>query len=141
MVTITNAVITAYCACRICCGPHATGLAANGRPPQEGVTVAAPRWVPLGTVVTIRLLPLQGTVKGAASEAEFTRPKRAKQVPVSTTWKAPLSTSTLVRTAQDRTARRYDGRFDIYFSRHSDAVKFGIRHAVVTLQSPKPATK
>jgi 3D (Asp-Asp-Asp) domain-containing protein len=28
---------------------------------------------------------------------------------------------------QDRLAKRYDSRFDIYFNKHSDAKKFGIR--------------
>lgn len=30
------------------------------------------------------------------------------------------------RIVQDRTARRYDGRWDIYFRRHADAKRFGI---------------
>lgn len=35
---------------------------------------------------------------------------------------------------QDRLARRYDFRFDIYFDKHSDAVKFGIkRNQTVTI--------
>lgn len=42
-------IITAYCACKLCCGPAADGLAANGRPPIEGRTCAAPRCIPLGT--------------------------------------------------------------------------------------------
>lgn len=50
---ITNMVITAYCACTICCGPRATGLAANGKPPIAGVTVAGPRRYPLGTKINI----------------------------------------------------------------------------------------
>lgn len=28
---------------------------------------------------------------------------------------------------QDRLAKRYDSRFDIYFAKHSDAKKFGIK--------------
>lgn len=28
---------------------------------------------------------------------------------------------------QDRLAKRYDSRFDIYFTKHSDAKKFGIK--------------
>ncbi|OQB95239.1 MAG: hypothetical protein BWX84_00020 [Verrucomicrobia bacterium ADurb.Bin118] len=49
----TNLVITAYCACKLCCGPNACGLAANGKPPVEGVTCAGPRRVPLGTKIHI----------------------------------------------------------------------------------------
>lgn len=46
-------VITAYCACTICCGPNAVNLAANGKPPIAGITVAGPRRYPLGTKIHI----------------------------------------------------------------------------------------
>ena len=85
---ITNAIITAYCACSICCGPGAKGIAANGKPPVEGLTVAGPRNIPLGTRVRI---------------------------------------DGHTYTVTDRTARRYDGRFDIFFRSHSAARRFGIR--------------
>ena len=32
-----------------------------------------------------------------------------------------------VFTVEDRTARRFDGRWDVYFERHQDALKFGKR--------------
>ena len=63
-VSAGDVTVTAYCPCRKCCGPGATGLAANGRPPIEGVTVAASRRIPLGT--TIRL-----TVYGAFTNRPF----------------------------------------------------------------------
>lgn len=50
---ITNLIITAYCSCRICCGPHAHNIAANNRPPISGITVAGPRTIPLGTYIKI----------------------------------------------------------------------------------------
>lgn len=50
---ITNLLVTAYCACTICCGPKASGLAANGKKPIEGVTCAAARSIPFGTVIYI----------------------------------------------------------------------------------------
>lgn len=34
---------------------------------------------------------------------------------------------------EDRTARRYDGRFDIYFRTHKEAREFGIRKLTVTI--------
>ncbi len=37
---------------------------------------------------------------------------------------------------QDRTARRFDGRFDIYFARHADALKFGRQTNTVTVITP-----
>jgi 3D (Asp-Asp-Asp) domain-containing protein len=87
-------IVTAYCACALCCGPSASGLTARGTRPVQGITVAASRSIPLGT--RIRL-----TVPGL--------------------WKARTFT------VQDRLAQRYDDRLDIYFSRHSDAVKFGVK--------------
>ena len=84
--TITNAIITAYCACTNCCGAHATGLTAAGRPPVQGITIAGPRAFPLGTKVSI------------------------------------AGHSYIV---QDRTAKRFDGRWDIYFASHKEALKFG----------------
>jgi 3D (Asp-Asp-Asp) domain-containing protein len=45
--------VTAYCSCIKCCGKNATGLAANGKKPVEGVTCAGPRSIPLGTKVFI----------------------------------------------------------------------------------------
>ena len=34
---------------------------------------------------------------------------------------------------EDRTSRRFDGRFDIYFSSHSAAKQFGIKTNLVTI--------
>lgn len=86
---ITNLIITAYCACTICCGTKATGLAANGKKPIEGITCAASRSIPLGTKIYIHSLG----------------------------W----------RTVTDRTAKRYDGRIDIFFNSHTKAKQFGIK--------------
>lgn len=84
--TITNAIITAYCACTICCGPKATGLSASGKRPVPAHTIAGPRNIPLGTRVQI---------------------------------------GTNFYTVEDRTARRFDGRWDIYFATHREAKRFG----------------
>jgi len=99
---ITNivvATITAYCACKTCCGPNAKGICANNKPPIQGVTVAGPRVLPLGTTAII------------AGHSY---------------------------TVQDRLAKRYDSRFDIYFAKHSDAKKFGIKtNQTVTIITAK----
>jgi len=50
---ITNLLTTAYCACTICCGPKADGITASGAKPVQGVTVAASRSIPFGTVIEI----------------------------------------------------------------------------------------
>jgi 3D (Asp-Asp-Asp) domain-containing protein len=48
-----NAIFSFYCACAICCGQWADGITASGRRPVEGVTIAGPRSVPLGTMVKV----------------------------------------------------------------------------------------
>lgn len=48
---MTN-ILTAYCACALCC-PLETGRTAAGTVPVEGRTIAAPRWIPLGTKVEV----------------------------------------------------------------------------------------
>lgn len=54
-----TAIVTAYCACAICCGPRAAGMTASGVRPQQGVTVAASRSVPFG--VRLRVAGLSNT--------------------------------------------------------------------------------
>lgn len=93
---ITNLIVTAYCACKICCGPNASGLAANGQPPREGITIAASRSIPFGTRIYI---PSVG-------------------------W----------RVVQDRLAKKYDSRIDVYFKSHQQAKKFGKRKEKVIIK-------
>lgn len=85
---IITATLSAYCACKTCCGPNAKGITANGQRPKEGITIAASRSIKYGSLISYD--------------------GRIYQV-------------------QDRLARRYDSRFDIYFAKHSDAKKFGIK--------------
>ena len=87
-------VATGYCKCHLCCGAHASRITASGARPVEGITCAASRSIPFGTVLTI-----EGVGR---------------------------------RTVQDRLAIRYDARLDVYFERHSDAVRFGKRKLKVT---------
>ncbi len=91
-----NILVTAYCACALCCGADASETA-SGRPPAVGITVAAPRSVPLGTWVTLEIPGLG--------------------------W--------LRRRVDDRTARRFDGRWDVFVHTHREAKLFGIRKGVV----------
>ena len=93
---ITNILISAYCACSLCCGSHADGITASGRKPVQGVTVAASRSIPFGTRIHIEGIG----------------------------W----------RTVQDRMAKRFDKtRMDVYFKRHADAKRFGIRKLKVKI--------
>ena len=93
--TASAETITAYCACRKCCGENSAGITAIGRKPVEGRTVAASRSIPLGTKIHIEGIG----------------------------W----------RVVEDRTARRYDGRVDVYFKSHADAVKFGKQNRSVRI--------
>lgn len=45
--------VTAYCPCPKCCGPHARGITASGLPVKRGM-VAAPKIIPFGSVVKIK---------------------------------------------------------------------------------------
>lgn len=92
---ITNAIVTAYCACRLCCGSLTGGPTASGVMPVQGVTVAAPRRIKFGTILHI---------EGVG-----------------------------VRVVQDRQARRYDSRFDVFFNNHNDAMEFGKQKLQVTI--------
>jgi len=52
---MTNVLITAYCACSICCGPNAANITAAGTKPIQGITVAASRKYPLGSSIYISI--------------------------------------------------------------------------------------
>ena len=85
---ITNlCIVTAYCACKLCCGSQAQGITASGLRPIEGITIAASRKIPFGTKMYIENVG----------------------------W----------RVVQDRLAKKYDSRIDLYFARHKDALQFG----------------
>lgn len=52
--TAKAAVVTAYCPCPKCCGVMGgTGTTASGKQAVQGVTVAGPRSLPMGTKVFI----------------------------------------------------------------------------------------
>lgn len=45
--------VTAYCPCTACCGPHACGLTATGRPAAGQIVAVDPRRIPLGSMVHV----------------------------------------------------------------------------------------
>ena len=100
MTPFAAAIVTAYCHCSTCCGESGKPTA-SGRMPVVGVTIAAPRSIPFGTRVAIRL---------------------------------PEGWRTF--TVQDRTARRYDGRFDVFLHDHRSAMRFGVKRTEVRLLGP-----
>jgi len=91
---ITNAIVSFYCSCQLCCGPQAKGITASGHKPKENLTIAAPRWVKLGTRVKI---------------------------------------NNITYVVQDRTAKRWDGRWDIYVKSHKKAQQLGKQTYNVTI--------
>ncbi len=92
--TANAATVTAYCPCLKCCGVMGgTGTTASGKQAVQGVTVAGPRSLPMGTKVLISGLG--------------------------------------IFTVQDRLAKRYDDRFDVFFTDHNAARQFGRRTLAV----------
>ena len=45
--------VTASCPCSECVGLYSGGPTASGVMPKAGITVAAPRWIPFGTILQI----------------------------------------------------------------------------------------
>ena len=95
--TMTNLVITAFCACHLCCGKWSGGPTASGVMPKAGVTAAANAF-PFGTRLRI---------EGVGE-----------------------------RVVQDRMARRYSNRVDVFFATHEQAKRFGIRTNLVEVVKP-----
>jgi 3D (Asp-Asp-Asp) domain-containing protein len=50
-----NTIFSAYCACALCCGQFADGLTASNTKPIQGITIAGPRSIPLGTRVLVSI--------------------------------------------------------------------------------------
>ena len=94
MTNIITAVVTAYCSCKLCCGPNATGITANGHKPTPNHTIAGSRNLPFNTIVQI------------AGKTYY---------------------------VEDRLAKRFDNRFDIYMGTHQEAKKHGIKTQQVTI--------
>ena len=95
---MTNIIVTAFCACHLCCGPNAAGITASGAKPVEGITVAASRSIPFGTIIHL-------TVPGAFTNRPFV--------------------------IQDRLAKRFDGRVDLFIADHKRALKWGKREGTI----------
>jgi 3D (Asp-Asp-Asp) domain-containing protein len=82
--------VTAYCPCKICCGSHAHGITASGKPVSAdgGRFVAAPAPYPFGTKLVIpgynngqpvQVLDRGGAIKGNHLDVFFPTHEQAKQ--------------------------------------------------------------
>lgn len=91
---LTNLIITAYCACKICCGDASHGRTASGIFPRPGRTCAASRNIEFGTKMVI---------------------------------------DGHVYIVEDRLAKRFDNRVDIYFATHKAAQRFGKKTNTVNI--------
>jgi len=111
MPTVTNAIVTFYCACTICCGPGnpAARRTASGTRPVVGQTIAAPRQIPFGSVVQLREV-----------WSSVNQHSRRNHVLI----------------VEDRTARRYEGRWDIFVRTHAEARKLGKQRLTITWTEP-----
>lgn len=80
--------VTAYCPCKICCGPHANGITASGEPvtANDGYFCAAPKRLPFGTMITVPgyneeepvpVLDRGGAIKGNHIDVFFPTHKQA----------------------------------------------------------------
>lgn len=87
---VKSEIVTAFCACKKCCGTGAKGITASGKKPVQGVTIAAPVRYKFGS-----------QIKFVGIDNIFT--------------------------VQDRTAKRFGNRFDIFMNSHDEALKFGIK--------------
>ena len=71
--------VTAYCPCKLCCGPRACGITASGKPVSAngGRFCAADRTIPFGTIITIPgygrvpVLDRGGAIKGNHLDVYF----------------------------------------------------------------------
>jgi len=106
---ILTAIVSAYCACTICCGSNAKGITASGNKPIEGLTVAIPRRYPLGSRVFLQEIPEHRNTGNSRRDYYL---------------------------GLDRTASKYDGRVDVYFKNHLQAKKFGIKTNKVIIITP-----
>lgn len=108
MPTVTNAIVTFYCACTICCGPGnpAARRTASGAKPRVGVTVAAPRSVPFESV---------GQLEYTTRTGHRTR---------------------LAFIVQDRLSARYPDRWDIFVQTHAEAKRLGKQRLTITWTEP-----
>jgi len=80
--------VTAYCPCKICCGPKAHGVTASGKPvaANGGRFVAADRPIPFGTLITVPgyangqpvpVLDRGGAIKGNRLDVYFPTHRQA----------------------------------------------------------------
>lgn len=77
--------------------------------------------------------------KGTGITASGVYPQQGITIAASRT--LPFGTAVIIDnhsyTVQDRLAKKYDSRFDIYFSNHKDALRYGIRTNKVTIITHK----
>jgi len=76
--------VSGFCKCEICCGPHACGITASGRP-AVGKLIAAPRNFRFGTMIEVPgygvapVLDRGGKIKGRRLDLLFASHAAAKK--------------------------------------------------------------
>lgn len=101
-----RAIITAYCNCLACCGPSSPEAGGHG------LTASGRRPVPGLTIAAPRSVPFGTrvfiTIPGVWTRREFR--------------------------VDDRTARRHDGKWDVFLPSHLQAREFGVKRGLVEFQ-------
>ena len=105
--------LSAYCHCRACCGASGQPTA-SGKMPRAGATVALPRAFPLGSAVHI------------PSFAVATKDNRRRDGGRNLL-KQQVINGYYTFIGEDRLAKRYDNRIDIFMASHTEAKNFGIK--------------
>ena len=105
--------LTAYCHCATCCGVSGQPTA-SGRMPRAGVTVAIPRAFPLGSAIHIPSSAIAPNVKRGGNGKGSLKQQDGN-----------IAYYTFI--GEDRLARRYDNRIDIFMASHTEAKNFGIK--------------
>jgi 3D (Asp-Asp-Asp) domain-containing protein len=107
--------VTGFCACNICCPGSDDGITASGYRIKSGdKLVAAPASIPFGTIVTI---PGYGTATVRDRGILIDDTVDHKHIKV-----------------DGKVVARKTADFDVYFSRHADALAWGVKNITVTSQ-------
>lgn len=73
------------------------------------------------------------TATGLTSSGKKPTPQHTIAGPRSLPFGTTVIANNRTYRVEDRTSRKYNGRFDIYFTRHAEARRFGIQTNLVTI--------
>jgi len=125
VITIRRMRVTAYCPCAKCCGRWADGVTASGSRADHPL-VAAPKGIPFGTRVRVPGYP-------ASPEKGFRlRQGYGGQV----AGQAAAGAGGAWVAVEDRGGAIQEGRLDVLFMTHREAINWGVRTLGVEVETP-----